>query len=74
MRTQMVAAIVSCTTLAIVAFAIGFVCGKDAGIRRARELAANNCLEWARLALHGHEKWRVSAVTALQRAAALLNP
>lgn len=70
---MMFAAIGSVTVMAIVAFAIGFVCGKDAGVHRGRELAHDACLEWARLVLHGHQRWRgISPAGALRRAAAML--
>lgn len=42
---MMLAAIVSCTVLAIVAFSIGFVCGKDAGQRHAEAAVAAKLLE-----------------------------
>lgn len=72
---RVLAVIFAVTSMAVVAFVVGFVCGQDAGGRRARAVAYDACMEWARLALHGHEKWRaISPAAALSRAAQLLCP
>lgn len=42
---MMFAAIASCTALAVVAFSIGFVCGKDAGRQQAEALARSTLLK-----------------------------
>lgn len=41
---MMIAAILSVTVMAIVAFALGFVCGKDAGRQQAERAAAEAAL------------------------------
>lgn len=69
------AAILSVTLVAVLGFVIGYVCGQDAGGRRARAFAYDSCIEWARLAMHGHDKWKaMTPAAALRRAAGLLCP
>lgn len=64
---MMLAVIVSVLTLAIVAFVIGFLCGKDAGRQHQRLIDHDLCLEYARQALHGHPLWRSIAPAAAIR-------
>lgn len=45
-KAMMLAAIVSCTVLAIVAFSIGFVCGKDVGRQQSEAAAAAKLLAY----------------------------
>lgn len=65
----MLAAIVSCTFLAVVAFAIGYLVGDVAGAERSKEAAHDKCLEFARLALHGALPWRSLTPAAALRLA-----
>lgn len=75
MRFSLFFALVSVTTMAVVAFGIGFACGRWAGVECARQLISDRCLEWARLALHGHREWRdLSPARVLQRVAERLGP
>jgi hypothetical protein len=68
---MMLAVIASVLTLAIVAFVIGYVCGKDSGRQQERHRAHDLCIEYAELALR-HPAWRLmTPAAALQRVAKL---
>ena len=72
---RVVFVILAVTLWGIVAFLVGVACGQDLGRRAALKAAHDLCMDWARLALHGHEKWRaLTPATALRRAAGLLCP
>jgi hypothetical protein len=66
-------ALVSVTTMAAVAFAIGYVFGQFAGRRQARIAAFNACIDWAALAMKGNPVWRrLSVADALLKAGTLI--
>lgn len=70
---MMLAAILSVTVMAIVAFGVGYVCGQSSGRRQARIEAFNRCIDWAALAMKGNLAWRFLSVdAALLKAGALI--
>lgn len=70
---MILAVILSVTTMAIVAFAVGFICGQASGRRQARIAAFYQCIDWAALAMKGSSSWRYLSVdAALLKAGALI--
>jgi hypothetical protein len=67
--TIMLAALISCTLLAIVAFVVGYFFGSESGRQDARQAAHDQCLDFARLALHGAAPWRSMTPAAALRMA-----